>query len=420
MGPLDPTPPMVTAGGMPGPLDQNAQMAELLRRKQAAQKQAALSSGNAEMWENTIGQPQFTQTVRGGGNAPDQTVVNWGDILGKGVSNYMGAKERKKSAAASEEVQSINNQFMESTLKNDPQASKLYTAVQAGLPGADRALSDHLAPKKQSLAVLTQFISGGGDPAMAAQLATEMGVDPDIAFKAAEYQNKTAEEKRASAFTDKVLLQGMKDKSRAETQAGKVGPGGFTQAELASMPIEERMAAIRSSTGRESAESKERGKLRVAAQRDLPKTDYALQNLNDVARMANEATYYPGTLGLAPNALDRTGNNAMLRQAISGLVLDATGGKLGGGVSNADVQFLKEAQANLESGNKATVVAQINKIIAGVDAHRKQMALDAGVEAPPSVVMEGPRSKLDYTSAKKLQPQADTFEEDAAGLNFGE
>lgn len=408
MGPLDPVPPMVTAPGYASPaapMDQNAQFAELLRRKQAAAKQAQMSAGNAEMWNGLIGQPQFTQTVRGGRDQPDQVIVNWGDILGKGVSNYMGAKERKKSLDSTEEVQSINNQFMQSTLANDPQASKLYTAVQAGLPGADKALSDHLAPKKQSLAILTQYIASGGDPEMVSQLAEQMGVDPNIARKAAEYQIKTQEEKRNDTFGQQVLLQDMKNRDRQTQLGNKVSPSGYTQAELAAMPIEERLAASRAATGRESAESKARGKLRVEAEQDLPKTDYALQRLNDVVRLANEATYYPGTFGLADNRVDRTGKNVMLRQAMAQITLDAAGGKLGAGFSNADRDFMREAQANLEQGKKDTVVAQLNNLIAGLIEHKKRMAKAAGVDIPEDT-MTGPSSPLDYSAVKKLRPQS--------------
>ena len=399
MGPLDPTPPMVTAGAP----DMNAQLAQLLMRRRDAAKQATLSAGNAKMWDNTIGKPQFTQTVDGGRNQPDQVVINYGDILGKGVSNYMGAKERKRSVDKNAEVAQINSDFMQSTLQNDPAATKLYGAVQAGVPGADKALMEHMAPKKEKMAVLVQGLTSGMmDPQLAEQLATQYGLDPSVVKKAAEYAASRQEQKSTDSFAQKAALQTQDLEGKKELMGMKPTKSGYTQDELNAMPPEQRMA-IATTGGRETAESKERGKMRVAAEVDLPKTDYAMNNLNDVIKFADEATYYPGTLGLAANAVDRSGKNAMLRQAIAGLVLDATGGKLGGGVSNADVAFLKEAQTNLESGNRNTVVAQLNKLLAQLKSHRATLSKQAGVSAPNEAPSTGPTSPLDYTNYKNTR-----------------
>lgn len=385
MGPFDP--PMVTAQGYNSPMtapapDQNAMIAELLRRRSAAAKQAQMSAGNAEMWNNTIGQPHFTQTVDGGRNQPDQVVVNWGDILGKGVSNYMGAKERKTAIEKTDEVKQLNNDFMQHTLSNDPMASKLYGAVQAGVPGADKALMDHMAPKKQTLADLTQFISAGGSPAMAAEIAKSKGVDPEIAFRAAQYQSKTAEEKRASAFADKSTLLDQQIQGKKDIEANKPTKTGYTQAELAAMPIEQRLAAVQASTGRESAESKARGKMKVQAEQELPQTDYAMQNINRVIDLAKKADYWPGNLGLKADKATTNTNNVNLRQALAQLTLDANGGKLGAGFSNADRDFMREAQTNLEAGNMNTVTYQLGQLVERLKRHQKTLRKNAGIPEP--------------------------------------
>lgn len=406
MGPLDPIPPMVTAGGMPNtPIDQSAQLAELLRRKAAAQKQAQMATGNAEMWNNTIGQPHFTQTVRGGGNAPDQVVVNYGDILGKGISNYMGAKERKTAIDKNDEVNQISQEFMQHTLSTDPQAVKLYGLSQAGVPGADKALATHLEPKKQSMAVLVQGLTSGMmDPEMASQLAPQYGLDPEIVRKAAVYAAKTAEEKRAGAFADKSALLNQNIEGQKELQNNKPTKTGYTQAELNAMPIEQRIAAVQASTGRETAESKARGKMKVEAEQDVPKTDRAIKYIQDVINFADKAAYYPGTGGLVDPALTPNNkNNTMLVQAIDQLTLDAAGGKLGAGVSNADREFFKSAAVMLNKGNRDTVVAQLNRKLSDLIAHRAQQAKLAGLDVPQQT-MNGPSSPVDYSSSKSLRP----------------
>lgn len=389
MGPLDPTPPMVTVPGFndpsqasSAPLDQNSQLAELLRRRAAAAKQAQMSAGNAQMWQNTIGQPQFTQTLRGSGGQPDQVVVNWGDILGKGVANYMGAKERKQSLNSGEEVQNINNDFMKSTLQTDPIATKLYGAVQAGIPGAAKALTDHMAPKKQTLADLTQFIIGGGSPEMAAELARQKGLDPQIAFRAAEYQTKAKETQNADKLGGQVVVQDLKNQGALNVQNNKPTKYGYTADEWNAMPVEQRIAAVQASTGRETAESKALGRAKVAAQQELPMADYAMTNIKRVIDLAKKADYWPGNGGLKADKLTTNKNNVNLRQALAQLTLDANGGKLGAGFSNADRDFMREAQVNLESGNADTAQYQLGQLVTRLEQRQKQLRKQAGIPEP--------------------------------------
>lgn len=412
MGPMN-QPPMVTAQGYTDPMQQtvgaatspNQMIADLLRRRNAASKQATLSAGNAQMWGNDFQNPQFTQTVDGGRDAPDQVVINWGDILGKGVSNYMGASERKKSVDAQDEVKNINNEFMETTLASDPQAQKLYSAVQAGLPGADKALTDHLAPKKQSMAVLVQGLTSGlMDPQLAEQLAGQYGLDANVVRKAAEYAAKRKETESTDKFSQKVILQDMKGDTSQALADSKPTKNGLTPAELRNLPIEQRIEMARSG-GRESQESKERGKLKVQAEQDLQTTDLAIKNTADLINMAGKADYWPGNLGMKGAKMTTNANNAMVNQAIDQLVLDEANGKLGGGVSNADVLFLKSAKTDLNNGNSSTVIAQLNRVLTKMQAHREQLAKRVGVNSPaPSV--KTPSSAYDTTATKERRAQS--------------
>lgn len=404
MGPFDQVPPMVTAQGYndpqqtvgvaTSPLDKNAAMAELLRRRNAAALQGQLSAGNAQMYGSQFQNPQFTTTTRGTGGAPDQVNVNWGDILGKGVANYMGASERKQALNSQQEVSDINNQFMQSTLQNDPISQKLYNAVQAGVPGAGKALSEHLAPKKQTLADLTQFITAGGSPEMAAEIAKSKGLDPQIAFRAAEFQTKNTQQKTTDKFGQEVILQDMKNTNQQNLAENKPGKSNLTPAELRTLPIEQRIAMAKGGNG-ETAESKARGKAKVAAQQELPMTDYAMSNINRVIDLAKKADYWPGNLGLKGDKMTTNTSNVNLRQALAQLTLDANGGKLGAGFSNADRDFMREAQTNLEAGNKATVVYQLNQLVDRLKKRQEQLRKDAGVPEPSAAAEPAINSNFD-------------------------
>jgi hypothetical protein len=345
-------------------MDQNAMLAELLRRRNAASKQAELSAGNAQQYGSMFQNPQFQQTIRGSNGNPDMVQANWGDILGKGISNYMGAKERKQAIDSKQQVNEINNEFMQTTLRDDPQATKLYGAVQAGVPGAGQALSAHLAPKKQAMAVAVQAITSGMlDPEMAYQMAPQYGLDPNVMRKAAEYAATKKQEAENSKFADKSAIENQKIEGKQALQSSKPTASGYTPAELAAMPIEQRLAAVQAASGRETAESKLRGKAKINAEQQLPKTQYALDNINRVIGLAEKADYWPGNLGLKANKVTTNPNNVNLRQALYQLTLDANNGSLGTGFSNADRDFLLGAQADIESGNVKTVTSQLRNLI---------------------------------------------------------
>jgi hypothetical protein len=390
-------------------------IAELLRRRNLAQQQATMASGSAQQYGSMFQNPQFQQTIKGANGQPDLVQANWGDILGKGVANYMGAKERKEAITKTQEVAQINSDFMNTTLKSDPVAQKLYGAVQAGIPGADKALTDHMAPKKQSMAIIVQGLTSGMlSPDMAAEVAKSQGLDENVVRAAAEYAAKKQEAKTADKYGQQIDLANINNQAKADLQANKPTKTGYTQAELNAMPIEQRIAAVQASSGRETAESKARGKLKVQYEQELPKTDYAIKNTADIINMANKADFWPGNLGMKNPKLTTNSNNAMLMQAIDQLVLDEAGGKLGGGVSNADVIFLKNAKVSLTSGNRETAVAQLNRFLDKLQSHRDQMAKGMGEGAQAAPATNTPASRFDTTNVKErraAQQPAPSFDD---------
>lgn len=172
-----------------------------LKRQEQYQQQASQA-------QNTVGGGGYTSTVNGKRlDIPAPVQVDWGGLASKGINSYLAAKEGKKATDLARQADELNMQFFTNVMGDDPEIQRLAIAAQAGIPGADKALANKVAPKKQSLAVLSQFISGGGDPAMAAELANQLGIDPELASRAAEYQAQAAEQKENRRFEQQKYLK---------------------------------------------------------------------------------------------------------------------------------------------------------------------------------------------------------------------
>lgn len=203
-------------------------LANALRRRNELRVEAKTAEAQARSFEGAFQRPQFTVQTPGFNGLPGTTEVNWGDIFGKGVANYMAARSAKKSADAQSEIYNINQDFMNSTLENDPEAMKLYGLAQAGMPGADRALSEHLAPKKQSLAIYTQLAASGmASPELLAELAPQFGVDPEVGNRAAEYARKAKIEDEDRKFNrQRDMIDYRYDRMAGLKAMGSGGGGG--------------------------------------------------------------------------------------------------------------------------------------------------------------------------------------------------
>lgn len=195
-------------------MDTNSMIAALQRRR-SVQADADQARAQADLVAGAFQKPQFT--VGGGASQgsiggssfqiPEIKQVNYGDILGAGVSSFLGARADKLDRQAKTEMDDINDEFMNSTLRDDPQAMKLYGLAQAGLPGADKALAQHLAPKKTSMAVIVQGITSGNlSPEMAAAMAAEQNLDPEMVRRAAEYAQKQVQAKADRKLSDQKEL----------------------------------------------------------------------------------------------------------------------------------------------------------------------------------------------------------------------
>lgn len=171
-------------------INQNAQYADILRKRQEAQRmrdQGAHYSGlGAAVAGNTTVGGGSVQGMNGMAQATPQH-VDWGSIIQGGVGNYMGAKLNKQANQSEDEADQMSQMFMEQSLKEDPEALELFQMAQMGMPGADQALADKINPKKEAMGAFLQHLqSGMADPAMARELAPRYGLSPDMAENAAK------------------------------------------------------------------------------------------------------------------------------------------------------------------------------------------------------------------------------------------
>lgn len=180
--PKQPAPPMVQAGAPVGTPD-------IVGALRGQQRIGERSRKQQDMWQGLQG--QFGPTTTQG---PIQH-IDWGNILGRGASAYMAAKEGKTAEVAEDKSDAIQREFFNSIMQGDEQGSRLIQMAQMEVPGADRALGEYLNPKKEALAGMIQGLTSGAlSPEMAAELAPRYGLSPQVASTAAEYARQRQEE----------------------------------------------------------------------------------------------------------------------------------------------------------------------------------------------------------------------------------
>lgn len=206
-------------------IDQNPLTAALRKRQDAKQlaEQGQQFQGMADL-SMRRGFDIGGGSIQGmnGYQAPAPTAIDWGGILQSGVGNYMSAKSRKESKAAEVDADAINRQFMMDVLNDDPEAQRLMQMVQAGVPGAEDALSSRVAPKKQPVAMFTQFLSQNPeiDEAAAIELGAQSGLSAELSMglvKAAKAsrseERQYAEGMKAEELGQRMILQDRRDQN---------------------------------------------------------------------------------------------------------------------------------------------------------------------------------------------------------------
>jgi hypothetical protein len=174
-------PPTVQAGAPVGTPD-------IVGALRGQQRIGERSRKKQEMWQGLQGEFGGPTT-----QGPIQH-IDWGNILGRGASAYMAAKEGKTADVAENKADSIQREFFSSVMQGDQEGSRLVQMAQMGVPGADQALASHLNPKKEALAGMIQGLTSGAlSREMAAELAPRYGLSPQVAGMAADYARQRQE-----------------------------------------------------------------------------------------------------------------------------------------------------------------------------------------------------------------------------------
>lgn len=223
----------------------------------------------------------MVQGMRGAQATPE--AINWGGIIQSGIGNYQAAKDTATASKMDKEADELSQAFMESTFKNDPESYRLYQMAQVGVPGAEQALAERVNPKKEAMGAFLQHIqSGVADPDMVGEVAERYGVDPVLARKAVETQQKRAAERDAAARQQELADYEAKkliDARYRPAPASSARGGDVSFQEYMAMSPEER-AAYDKFKGRKSAEEGERptaGRMQVRDKK-LLELDEDVQN----------------------------------------------------------------------------------------------------------------------------------------------
>jgi len=185
---------------------------QILRKRQQAdmaRQQAGRFQGLADT-ANPSGVVGGGQVAGMGMSQATPMAIDWGGILQKAGGNFMAARKESEASKASTQADELNRLFMQESLGEDPEAQRLLQMAQAGIPGAEQALAERVAPKKEALGAFLQYIqTGNADPAMAAELAPRYGLSPELGMQAATSFRQNMKEASERDFQQRQALKQM-------------------------------------------------------------------------------------------------------------------------------------------------------------------------------------------------------------------
>lgn len=224
---------------------------QILRKRQQAdmaRQQAGRFQGLADT-ANPSGVVGGGQVAGMGMSQATPMAIDWGGIIQKAGGNFMAARKESEAGKASTQAEELNRMFMQESIGEDPEAQRLLQMAQAGVPGADQALADRVAPKKEAMGAFLQHLqTGNADPEFAAAVAERYGISPELARQAAtsyrqnmmEMQDRDLQGKAALKqmdFSNRVALKGI-------PQAKAAAPGAAPDAAAAGQPATGLMAGL--------------------------------------------------------------------------------------------------------------------------------------------------------------------------------
>ena len=351
---------------MVDPRNPSGTYAAILRKRQ----EADLNKQRAGRFQSVANAADPSGVVGGGAVAgmgmsqATPVAVDWGGIISKAAGNYMAARSEKKASEASNQADELNRMFMQESIGEDPEAQRLLQMAQAGVPGAEQALADRVAPKKEALGAFLQYIqTGNADPQMAAELAPRYGLSPEIGMQAAtsyrqnmmDASERDFQQRQAlnnQSFSQRVALKGI-PQAKAGAAAPEAGamPGPAPTGALGmmeglppapdwnSLSYAEKQYGIKAIQEEEKNQSEIRGQMyKYEELRPMLEEAFgAKQKASEF--LLNAADKLPGPLGSAAMmASDMLQNeaNAKLKDYINGAVLKKMAA-LGGNDSNEEL-----------------------------------------------------------------------------------
>lgn len=285
--------------------DPTAQYAQALRKRQ----EAAQARASGQRFRGLAESAPTSGVVGGGsvGGQPAPAMVDWGSIIQRGVGNYQAAKGETQANKLDAEAEELNQQFMLSTIGDDPEAQRLMQMAQAGVPGAEEALAQKINPKKEALAGLLQGIASGQlTPEIGAEIAPQYGLNPELVASAIQSQQARTMQAAEMDFQQKMALRNTPQARATGGAAAPRGPaakGGVSFEQYEAMTPEQREAYEKyiGSTGRGSTtagltpgERNERAKTMKKLDDDLLKMNQQMGKFDNLRSRMNNPDVFGG------------------------------------------------------------------------------------------------------------------------------
>lgn len=212
---------------------------QILRKRQQsdmAKQQAGRFQGLAND-ANPSGVVGGGQVAGMGMSQATPMAIDWGGIIQKAGGNFMAARKESEASQASTQADELNRMFMQESIGEDPEAQRLLQMAQAGIPGAEQALAERVAPKKEALGAFLQYIqTGNADPAMAAELAPRYGLSPEIGMQAATSYRQNMMDASERDFQQRQALKQQDFSQRAALKGIPQAKAGAAAPEAGAMP----------------------------------------------------------------------------------------------------------------------------------------------------------------------------------------
>lgn len=291
----------------------------------------------------------------GGMTAPAPVGIDWGNVIRAGVEPYMAGRADKEADKAEADRDEVSRLFMEDTLKNDQESLRLFQMAQMGMPGADQALAQRIAPKKQPLATFTQFVAQNPDldDESAIAFGAESGLSPELskgivaaARRGSASSKQEALDKEERVFGRALEMEAFRTANRMAAKGGdSLTPGQQQLRGKMMQTADQELMDLGQSTGKfdEMMQTIER--------------DQLFGSENKVAQFLSES---PNRLIAAAGRSQLSEGSLMLKEYMNSKVLTRMK-QLGGNDSNEELRNITASLPDAMN-NKEAAMAMLKKL----------------------------------------------------------